>query len=657
MGRQRSRPLVNFLGLLEIILFLGTDASPQLAVRNNFDSSDNTFSQGSDECQTIIFATVQKQFHKIPTNVPAVIFSLNGNQPEATENFLRRELSLDHLRHPLRFESFHFIRQCSAVNVYGSESTDFLRVIRYVVTEKLAQSNRDYFLLHGKTSVLQELALSDAYHYISQIGTVCMDTQPADSGSGDTHSTFKASSEPFEQRHEHGREKILNVLAVSGAQFYRFETEHSAPGGIFYYMIMECKTKLNMSMQIKSTSSSGSKINGTWGGVVGAFLDGSADLAFPIGITEDRQPAMDYSNTLEIYSKVFWVKGAARKSMPNAIFRPFASDVWIALLVVLVTATPVLFQFIRKDYSGKEYSVSHDNKMILNKSVDIVIRLLLEQSTALRNLSGGRTRCMIFMWAMLSSIIVTGYRSKLYYFLTFTEGDPIPRSFRELAFSDYKLHFRTYGGPGLKDLLESKDPIDRALTANDRLLLEKSTEGCIKRVVTEERAACLDFDFSGEYAIAANATLFAEAELSAELQLFKRSVDWIGQYMICWAFPEGSPHVRAFNGLITWMQASGLYGHWVKKDWGNQKIISRRYLRSLNDSVVRNSLEQLEQELSSGPKPLPLTTLALPLLFVYFGGLIAAIAFSLEAILIKYKIARPWNALRRFRCSQNCKIF
>ena len=130
--------------------------------------------------------------------------------------------------------------------------------------------------------------------------------------------------------------------------------------------------------------------------------------------------------------------------------------------------------------------------------LNILLRMLLEQSTSLRDCTGFRTRSAIFPSAGFSIVISTGYRSKLFFFLTFNEHDPVPRTHSQLAFSDYKLFFRYYGGVAYRHIENSNDSIHTAMLTRNRLRLEKTTAECIKKLFFEEKSACLDYAFCGD---------------------------------------------------------------------------------------------------------------------------------------------------------------
>ena len=68
-----------------------------------------------------------------------------------------------------------------------------------------------------------------------------------------------------------------------------------------------------------------------------------------------------------------------------------------------------------------------------------------------------------------------------------------------------------------------------ALLRNNRIQLVYSTLGCIQKVFTERKAACLDYDFSGGYTIAANGTLQYRMKPEKEAELFRQSDDADGQ--------------------------------------------------------------------------------------------------------------------------------
>ncbi len=75
-------------------------------------------------------------------------------------------------------------------------------------------------------------------------------------------------------------------------------------------------------------------------------------------------------------------------------------------------------------------------------------KLILGQSIhRVHGWSGHRLRFVVSLWLILCIVLGTGYRSKLFSFLS--NPEPLfvpPRTHKDLVFSDYKLFFRSYSG-------------------------------------------------------------------------------------------------------------------------------------------------------------------------------------------------------------------
>ena len=90
-----------------------------------------------------------------------------------------------------------------------------------------------------------------------------------------------------------------------------------------------------------------------------------------------------------------------------------------------------------------------------------------------------------------------------------------------------------------------------------------SAEGCIQSVLMEEneRRACIDFDMSGEYVIAANVTSLPRDSIP-----LRQPEDSDGKFLISWAFRKRSGMVDEFSQVIARAMQADLLNHWFYED-------------------------------------------------------------------------------------------
>ncbi|CAG7837688.1 unnamed protein product [Allacma fusca] len=599
-------------------------------------------------CQSTLLATIGKSsFTHFYVNLsePYVLLNLNtlgSLEPKSNQSYFYKELHADDMLHPNHFSSYHFIPQCSVAFLEVDLYEDFQRLLEVILDKKLVKSYRDHFIFyHESQQVLTEFLSSEVASNIAfkyGISSILSQTHDPEYATINPCSSTEHYSKNLQLYREDCKiainGKTITVAAVAGAQFGSFENNEDGSlkkaRGIYFLMLQDCSKRMNFTIRMFRSPGSGSKKNGIWSGGIGELFSRRADVSFPISIIEPRNAVIDCSPLLEWFEKVFWVKAPPVRTTAHAILKPFTKLTWMSILLSVVGCIPVFFVFIKKNFTSSD-ETHHPRNATIVIVLDIVTRLLLEQSTALRGYMGSRIRFTIIVWAVFSLIMGTGYRSKLFFFLTFLESDSVPRTHKELAYSNYKLYFRTYGGVAYRYMIKSSDPVHQAMVRDNRLNLEETTVGCIKRVFVEENVACMDYGFSGDYTIFTNATLFAEADPKAS-KLFKRSVDVDGRFMIIWAFRKYSPLAGIFSRVIRWMMCSGMYDRWVHDDWNEGKRQGIHYLKS-GGSVMKKKLEQIEQDLNGGPKPLTQRSLAVPFFSLIALNCASAIFLGLEIIL------------------------
>ena len=600
-------------------------------------------------CQTLIFPWLQPHdniamaFAKTFPLTPQVRIQVNYSRvPPQKESFFDRDRLYGEVLQPAKLGNRRFASQCSVILFHPGDLsvTNVHHLIEHLVSARLVKATNDIFVFHGSTNSMTSLINSPVFSYITFKHVVMYIGESAKisdystvvfnfcEGSVTTNELKLRNSARHCKNLLNGR--TLTAAVLIGAPHYRHQLNAKGtlqPGGSYHMLYAECGKRLNYTMYPYMVSSTGTKVNGTWAGALGELANRRADVTFPLAYAAGRNFVMDNIRPLHAFDKVFWVKVPGRDSNPEAILAPFSLTTWMALLVLMVLFTALFYVSLQADQSRP---LTQPTTSFLNAG-SVVLRPLLEQSIAIRVHHGSRTRLLIFLWALSSIIMGNAYRSKLFQFLTFREPYPFPRTYNELAFEfpDYKILYRTYGGVADSYVLRSKNPMHRALLANNRFKIVYAAEVCITGIFKRaEKIACIDFDFAGEYSILANATLYAQAE-SRGFQLLKRSVDYDGKYIIGWGFKKGSPLKDIIDDLIGWVLDSGLFEYWVKIDWREQNYNGIRHIKRHN-SDLRGELEREEREGTERVRPVRLKTIDVPVILGIFGITSSLMVFALE---------------------------
>lgn len=202
--------------------------------------------------------------------------------------------------------------------------------------------------------------------------------------------------------------------------------------------------------------------NGTWTGSIGMIQRGEADLVvMNMIITEERWKIVDFTYPHHTDSVTFVTRKLKKDPEILAILRPFQLEVWIMLLVSVLTMNVVLYLFLRK-------------KLVYSDVFFDVLAVLFHQAVSFRRKSC-REKSLIFIWILGGMFITNCYLSLLLSFLTFPTVQfvkDIPDLANQVKNGKYKVMIRE-SSPFQKLLLESKDESARIIAEG----IDKSPNG------------------------------------------------------------------------------------------------------------------------------------------------------------------------------------
>ena len=523
-----------------------------------------------------------------------------------------RELRPDERSHPTKLEVNRYIPHCSIVFLQVSSLLMTISAVDFIVDDKLVRINKGIFIFHSfhrnfldqlKThSRLKDIALKHfVYHDLHSYRVL----SPCDheTNLSDKLLVFTKSCRSMV------REKNIVVTALPTPWFRPARSSAVEPTGSYYVMLKEASRQLNFTFSVIKMKGTGAKVNGTWTGAMGDILYRRVDIALTNALAECRDLVADGSGLLCWLNKVFWVRIYRGNQSVESVFGPFTPLLWVTTSVSLLILGLSLF------------CVSYQRNDHPYWAVNVVIRGVLEQPYQVPQ-SAFKIRYVLMLWMVFTLVITTAYRSKLYDMLMFKNLEKVPTNFPELAFSDYKLLFRSYGGVVEAEWAASKKPTHRAMMANGRLKFVSSTGECVTAVAMEEneRTACIDFDIFGENVITSNVSIVA-----GDATVLRRSHDSDGQLPISWMFRKRSGMADVFSPFISRILQANLLNHWLSADLQQRKKEGAQYFRQNGDKTYRARLEAIQDDLSSKVKPIPFGSIVV-LLGLYIVGLVAGAA-------------------------------
>lgn len=176
-----------------------------------------------------------------------------------------------------------------------------------------------------------------------------------------------------------------------------------------------------------------------------------------------------------------------------AMFWPFTARVWILLLSSTTAAICFLFIVTKflLHFRLESPSIKLDTQVLL------ILASYVEQDSPIMPVSQ-TVRSFIALWSFFTLIVTTLYRSKLVTLLAFPVLGKVPKTFEELAFSDFKVGFMKNGDSAYSTFSRSKDPVYVELVKRMEVMKGVNLE-CLEKVVNEQRYACIAYDFDVKY--------------------------------------------------------------------------------------------------------------------------------------------------------------
>ncbi|KAK3719756.1 hypothetical protein RRG08_040059 [Elysia crispata] len=264
--------------------------------------------------------------------------------------------------------------------------------------------------------------------------------------------------------------------------------------------------RFNFEFRVVADGSYGTKNeeNGTWNGMMGELIDGTADLAVaPLTITADRERYVDFSkHFMEIGVTIMIKKPQSQRPGVFSFMEPLSLEVWLCIIVAYLTVSVGLFlvsRFSPVEWRRVKGEGQYENDFSLFNSFWFSMGALMFQGsdTCPRSISG---RIIGGAWWFFVLIIISSYTANLAAFLTIERMVTPIESADDLANHPTIKYGAVESGSTLQFFVNSEIPVYRQMgeymMAHPEVLVQTNEEG-IKRVR----------DSKGKYAFLAESAL------------------------------------------------------------------------------------------------------------------------------------------------------
>lgn len=141
------------------------------------------------------------------------------------------------------------------------------------------------------------------------------------------------------------------------------------------------------------------------------------------------------------------------------------------------------------------FGIGSGENWSLSVQILFLLSTFLEQdSPVLERTKSQPLRAFVILWFFFTMVLTTVYRSKMVTLLAFPVLGSLPRTFDELAFSDYEVGFMKHGDSAYNTLAASTDPVYVKLVAEMEIFAGVGLE-CLEKVV-KYKYGCIAYDFA-----------------------------------------------------------------------------------------------------------------------------------------------------------------
>lgn len=217
--------------------------------------------------------------------------------------------------------------------------------------------------------------------------------------------------------------ELLRIAVVPNTTLVHLINTHGhyeIIGGIEGELIKLCAQALKFSYKVIPVSDGGwgNLVNGTWNGAIGMVYRHESDLAISkFAISDIRLKYVGFSYPYLIEELTFATQMPHSKRQTDAIFHPFAKEIWFALFLTVIIMT-LIFSVLQK--------------ISLFKSLHQVFAILLLQSIKIKH-RNIKDKVIVNVWIFGSLFLSYCYTTVLLSYLSIPLIEKQPENFNELA--------------------------------------------------------------------------------------------------------------------------------------------------------------------------------------------------------------------------------
>lgn len=414
--------------------------------------------------------------------------------------------------------------------------------------------------------------------------------------------------------------------------------------GVVSMIHQEVRRMLNTSYEIfvsngfgiVSDGNSGYQMNnGTWIGCMGDVIAGRADLGMVVSRSYGRFPHVGWGSAIRYTSIIFTTRKPEKFLTWKAIYKSFTYDMWVGILTCIFIATLVMWnsdrfydkncrQFVQKfnnKFSYPSVSIGTIGNVFFNLFKSAV-------SQSMKNPKSNSSKCVFISWLVFVLIICTAYTSKLTSLLAFPEMENIPRTFRDMSTSHFRLgapkSFKT--GLGQQIFKNSPFKILRKLYTKMEKEEDSDDHGCLQNTLGKD-SSCVSWEISMDFIIG---TQYAD---SGGNHPFFLSSDELYVTAVSYIMQNNEPLLPRINGIVQRAFDTGLLSEMYSRDKINIRL-KRMKDGALNEATRGCKTTSISNNDNNGNKPEPLTMYKLQGSALVFscGICFATCVFVLEKI-------------------------
>ncbi|CAG7709966.1 unnamed protein product [Allacma fusca] len=346
-------------------------------------------------------------------------------------------------------------------------------------------------------------------------------------------------------------------------------------------------------------------IYNVWNGVMGDIMSKNADIGISVATTLQRYEYVEFSSAIE-HTRLTFVTGKPMRIYSwNTLLWPFHSSTWACLFVCVIVVMLIL------DWIQRHEKYSHQiNKRFYH--FDILLQMLLEKSVRIP--SSHASKMVICGWLLFSLNAATVYKSKYFALLAKPKTETIPKTFQELANSDFSIGLQYLGGAEFYFINTSTSPSFVEIRKDMELI--RGLTACYAKTIGR-KFCCIAYREMLEYSLSSN---FSDKNGESPLVI---SSDTSFEAPTGLVVQKGTIILEKINRFIGATLNGGLPAWWTKKDMEIVKKLKLEWQK-------RENLTDTFSEKGRGPIAISLKLLSGGILLALAGWALSLFGFFLE---------------------------